>query len=69
MVKDIPTTPVVESFDKDDGVNTHKEYHNPTPVTKGMDKAAELIANNERIVVTPEENKRVLRKIDLSTLR
>lgn len=68
MAKDIPTTPVVESFDKDDGVNTHKEYHNPTPVTKGMDKAAELIANNERIVVTPEENKRVLRKIDLVLL-
>ncbi|KAK3209162.1 hypothetical protein GRF29_69g946546 [Pseudopithomyces chartarum] len=68
MAKDIPTTPVVENFGKNDEVNTHKEYHNPTPVTKGMDKAAELIANNERIVVTPEENKRVLRKIDLVLL-
>lgn len=35
---------------------------------KGRDKAAELLASSERIVVTSEDNKRVLKKIDLVIL-
>ncbi|KAL1796769.1 hypothetical protein ACET3X_005309 [Alternaria dauci] len=35
---------------------------------KGKDKAAVLLASNERIVVTSAENKRVLKKIDLVIL-
>lgn len=37
-------------------------------VKKGQDKAAELLSENARIIVTPEDNKRVLRKIDLVVL-
>ncbi|KAJ4363681.1 hypothetical protein N0V83_009978 [Neocucurbitaria cava] len=40
----------------------------PTQETRGKDKAAELLASNERIVVTSAENKAVLRKIDLVIL-
>lgn len=35
---------------------------------KGVDKAAELLASGGRIYVTPEDNKRVLRKIDFVIL-
>lgn len=49
-------------------VETVESIHKPTPTTRGKDKAAELLAANERIVVTTEENKRVLRKIDLIIL-
>lgn len=65
---DAPAPTIIENFDKNDEVNTHEEYHDPKPVAKGMDKAAELLANSERVVVTPEDNKRVLRKIDLVLL-
>lgn len=69
MSKDDALAPAVaEEIGKHDENNTHEEYLKPTPITKGMDKAAELLANNERIVVTPEENKRVLRKIDFVLL-
>ncbi|KAH7379429.1 major facilitator superfamily domain-containing protein [Phaeosphaeria sp. MPI-PUGE-AT-0046c] len=50
------------------GVETNESIHKPVQATRGKDKAAELLAANERIVVTPEENKRVLRKIDLVIL-
>ncbi|CAO2651707.1 Nn.00g042770.m01.CDS01 [Neocucurbitaria sp. VM-36] len=40
----------------------------PTPATRGKDKAAELLASNERIVVTSAENKAILRKIDVVIL-
>lgn len=49
-------------------VETSESIHKPTPTTRGKDKAAELLASNERIVVTSEENKKVLRKIDLVIL-
>ncbi|OSS48174.1 hypothetical protein B5807_07726 [Epicoccum nigrum] len=49
-------------------VETVESIHKPTPTTRGKDKAAELLASNERIIVTAEENKRVLRKIDLIIL-
>lgn len=49
-------------------VETVESIHKPTPTTRGKDKAAELLASNERIVVTKEENKQVLRKIDLIIL-
>ncbi|EMD85680.1 hypothetical protein COCC4DRAFT_66279 [Bipolaris maydis ATCC 48331] len=47
-------------------VETTESIHKPTDEKnrKGKDKAAELLASNERIVVTLEENKRVLKKID-----
>ncbi|KAF2437731.1 MFS general substrate transporter [Karstenula rhodostoma CBS 690.94] len=65
---DAPAPMTLEEIGKNDEVNTHEEYHKPAPVIKGMDKAAALLASNERIVVTPEGNKRVLRKIDLVLL-
>lgn len=49
-------------------VETVESIHKPTPTTRGKDKAAELLAANERIVVTEAENKRVLKKIDLVIL-
>jgi hypothetical protein len=49
------------------GVETNESIHKPTNV-RGKDKAAELLAANERIAVTSEENKKVLRKIDLIIL-
>lgn len=49
-------------------VETVESIHKPTPTIRGKDKAAELLASNERIIVTAEENKRVLRKIDLIIL-
>ncbi|EMD63378.1 hypothetical protein GGP41_005951 [Bipolaris sorokiniana] len=51
-------------------VETTESIHKPTDEKnrKGKDKAAELLASNERIVVTLEENKRVLKKIDLIIL-
>jgi MFS family permease len=49
-------------------VELTESIHKPTVTTRGKDKAAELLAANERIVVSTEENKRVLRKIDLVIL-
>ncbi|OAL48502.1 allantoate permease-like protein [Pyrenochaeta sp. DS3sAY3a] len=50
-------------------VETTESLHKPaTTSMHGKDKAAQLLAANERIVVTSEENKRVLRKIDLIIL-
>ncbi|EUC40089.1 hypothetical protein COCMIDRAFT_109662 [Bipolaris oryzae ATCC 44560] len=51
-------------------VETTESIHKPTDEKnrKGKDKAAELLASNERIVVTSEENRRVLKKIDLIIL-
>ncbi|KAL1655736.1 hypothetical protein SLS61_001760 [Didymella pomorum] len=49
-------------------VETVESIHKPAPDVRGKDKAAELLASNERIVVTAEENKRVLKKIDLIIL-
>ncbi|KAH6877647.1 major facilitator superfamily domain-containing protein [Alternaria rosae] len=51
-------------------VETTESLYKPTNATegKGKDKAAALLASNERIVVTSAENKRVLKKIDLVIL-
>jgi len=51
------------------GVDTIEAVQKPAVSEKrGRDKAAELLSSNERIVVTPEDNKRILRKIDLTIL-
>ncbi|KAI4692535.1 hypothetical protein J4E81_006950 [Alternaria sp. BMP 2799] len=51
-------------------VETTESLYKPANATdgKGKDKAAALLASNERIVVTSAENKRVLKKIDLVIL-
>jgi len=49
-------------------VETVESIHKLAPDVRGKDKAAELLASNERIVVTADENKRVLKKIDLIIL-
>jgi len=49
-------------------IELSESIHKPKLTTRGRDKAAELLAANERIVVSAEENKRVLRKIDLVIL-
>jgi hypothetical protein len=49
-------------------VETNESIHKPTQPSRGKDKAAELLAANERIVVSADDNKRVLRKIDLVIL-
>jgi hypothetical protein len=49
-------------------VETIESIHKPPTTAHGKDKAAELLASNERIVVTEAENKRVLKKIDLIIL-
>lgn len=49
-------------------VETSESIHKPVEVGRGKDKAAEFLAANERVVVTHEENKRVLKKIDLIIL-
>ncbi|KAF2678892.1 allantoate permease-like protein [Lentithecium fluviatile CBS 122367] len=65
-----PEASVSEDINKADtyGIETSESIHKPTPPTHGKDKAAELLASNQRIVVTSAENKRVLRKIDLVIL-
>ncbi|KAF2852576.1 allantoate permease-like protein [Plenodomus tracheiphilus IPT5] len=49
-------------------VETSESIHKPVQTTRGKDKAAELLASNDRVIVTSAENKRVLRKIDLVIL-
>jgi hypothetical protein len=49
-------------------VETSESIHKPAKNVRGKDKAAELLAANDRIVLTSEDNKRVLRKIDLVIL-
>lgn len=53
---------------KHNATSTSDNNGGSVPVQKGMDKAAALLASNERIVLTSEDNKRVLRKIDLVLL-
>ncbi|KZM18966.1 transmembrane transport [Ascochyta rabiei] len=49
-------------------VETVESIHKPPPTTCGKDKAAELLASSERIVVIAAENERVLRRFDLIIL-
>ncbi|KAH7117547.1 major facilitator superfamily domain-containing protein [Dendryphion nanum] len=49
-------------------VETVESIHKPSQNIRGKDKAAELLESSERIIVSSEENKRVLRKIDLIIL-
>ncbi|RYO61362.1 hypothetical protein AA0116_g5867 [Alternaria tenuissima] len=53
-----------------ENVETTESIHKPSNAVngKGKDKAAALLASNDRIVVTSAENKRVLKKIDLVIL-
>jgi hypothetical protein len=70
MAKDENTTAaaaVPADISKAD-VETSESIHKPEHATRGKDKAAELLEQNSRIVITHEENKRVLRKIDLVIL-
>ncbi|KAH8588224.1 allantoate permease-like protein [Bisporella sp. PMI_857] len=61
------------SVDRKDNVETveslpvNKHAYNEKPTT-GRDRAADFLATQERITVSPEENKRILRKIDLAIL-
>lgn len=67
MSKAEESTPVAADISKNN-VETTESIHKPSNTVRGKDKAAELLASNERVVVTSEENKRVLRKIDLIIL-
>jgi hypothetical protein len=49
-------------------IEMNESIHKHTETARGKDKAAELLAAHGRVVVTPEDNKRVLRKIDLVIL-
>jgi hypothetical protein len=66
MSKSDTAMPVQQEISKAD-METNESIHKPTNI-RGKDKAAELLAANDRVNVTPEENKRVLRKIDLVIL-
>ncbi|KAF2637592.1 allantoate permease-like protein [Massarina eburnea CBS 473.64] len=61
-----PTTAAHE-LDKNE-IHTIEDVQKPTAASKGKDKAAELISSSARIVVTGEDNSRILRKIDLVIL-
>ncbi|KAF2702979.1 allantoate permease-like protein [Pleomassaria siparia CBS 279.74] len=49
-------------------IDTVENVLKPGVEKRGRDKAAELLSANQRIIVTPEDNKRILRKIDLTIL-
>ncbi|KAF2650538.1 MFS general substrate transporter [Lophiostoma macrostomum CBS 122681] len=49
-------------------IQTVESIHKDTAGTGRKDKAAELIESSERIHVSPEQNKKVLRKVDLAIL-
>lgn len=67
MAKDAELTQAQQEISKNE-VDTVESIHKPTETAKGKDKAAELLNSSERITVTPEDNKRILRKIDLVIL-
>ncbi|KAH8719258.1 major facilitator superfamily domain-containing protein [Phaeosphaeriaceae sp. PMI808] len=67
MSKPDSSMPVQQEINKAN-VETSESIHKPTLTARGKDKAAELLAANDRIVVSSEENKKVLRKIDLVIL-
>ncbi|KAI8942271.1 hypothetical protein NX059_000350 [Plenodomus lindquistii] len=64
--EDMNTSPTVDIHKAN--VETFESIDKPVQIAHGKDKAAELLASHERIVVTAAENKRVLRKIDLVIL-
>jgi hypothetical protein len=61
------------SVDRKDNIETvenlpaDKHAYNEKAAT-GRDKAADFLATQERITVSPEDNKRILKKIDLTLL-
>lgn len=67
MSKPDAVAPAPQDMSKAD-IETVESIHKPTADTHGKDKAAQLLASNERITVTPADNKRVLRRIDLVIL-
>jgi hypothetical protein len=67
IMSDSKAAPEAHEISKTD-VETTESIRKPTQTIRGKDKAAELLANNDRITVSCEENKRVLRKIDLVIL-
>ncbi|KAF2733369.1 allantoate permease-like protein [Polyplosphaeria fusca] len=67
MSKPEGSTPIEQEISKNE-IDTIEAVQKPDQGVKGKDKAAAFIDSNERIVVTPEDNKRVLRKIDLVIL-
>lgn len=67
MLKSDANMPAQQEINKSH-VETSESIHKPAQDTRGKDKAAELLASNDRIIVTSDENKRVLRKIDLIIL-
>lgn len=67
MSKPEENVPTPADVSKPD-VETSESILKPTETTRGKDKAAELLASNERIIVSSEENRRVLKKIDFVIL-
>lgn len=59
--------PEMHDINKAGNIETTESVHKPTG-GRGKDKAAELLAANGRITVSSEENRAVLRKIDLVIL-
>jgi hypothetical protein len=67
MSKPDPVVSVPPELNKPD-IETIESIQKPTADTHGKDKAAQLLASSERIIVTLADNKRVLRRIDLVIL-
>ncbi|ORY10192.1 major facilitator superfamily domain-containing protein [Clohesyomyces aquaticus] len=59
-------TPAIEPETGKNEIETIE--HKPMESGRAKDKAAELLNSNDRVVVSPEDNKRILRKIDLTIL-
>ncbi|PVH98089.1 MFS general substrate transporter [Periconia macrospinosa] len=70
MAKDdtvAPSAVATEEIGKNE-IHQHDDIQKPAISGKGRDKAAELLNSNPRITVTPADNQRVLRKIDIIIL-
>jgi hypothetical protein len=63
-----PATETQEDLNTKNEVLTFDKIQDPTTESKGRDKAAALLNSSPRIIVTPQENLRILRKIDLIIL-
>jgi hypothetical protein len=58
-----------ESLNRDEKIESVAKLHQHDSDTTGKDKAAEFLQNaNQTIVVTPEDNKRIRKRIDLTIL-
>jgi hypothetical protein len=55
MSKPDPVAPALPELNKAD-IETVESIHKPAADTHGKDKAAQLLASNERIIVTPADD-------------